>query len=295
MTAVRSLHAVSAPRPHQPAEEPLAPRLIGVGIHDVVHDRATLEWAVADATPGRDQVHLVHAYVPLRLDGCAWPPVSAVRDRRHVAATRVLAQAVQRAHEGHAGLEVGGSAIGGLPDDVLIELSHVVDLLVIGDDSHDPLIARKITTRVQDHAHCPLVCVPRDYFPPPEPRPVTVVADERGLLEPVLAFAAALARRGGVGLQVSRAWSSLHEGRVSGPGWLAEQQEELDLQLAGWRATHPDVAVAARLELGYSWLDRLRAASSVLVTSTRSVDLVRSPSDPVHSCPVAIVPEGAAL
>jgi len=214
------------------------------------------------------------------------------RDERTMeAATRVVAQAVQRAHEGHAGLEVGGSAIGGLPDDVLIELSHVVDLLVIGDDSHDPLIARKITTRVQAHAHCPLVCVPRDYFPPVAARPITVVADDRGLLEPVLAFATSLARRAGVGLQVSRAWSSLHEGRVNGPGWLAEQQEELDVQLAGWRGAHPDVPVVARLELGYSWLDRLRAASSILVTSTRSVDLVRSPGDPVHSCPVAIVPE----
>ncbi len=290
MTAVRSLHSVSVPRTERAAEQPPAARLVGVGIHDVVHDRATLEWAVRDATPGRDQVHVVHAYVPLRLDGCAWPPVTAVRDRRHVAATRVIAQAVQRAHEGHTGLEVGGSAIGGLPDDVLIELSHVVDLLVIGDDSHDPLIARKITTRVQEHTYCPLVCVPRDYFPSAAPRPVTVVADDAGLLEPVLAFATAVARRRGVGLQVSRAWSSLHEGRVTGPGWLAEQQSELDAQLAGWRAACPDVAVSARLELGYSWLDRLRAASSLLVTSTRSVDLVRSPGDGDASCPVAIVP-----
>ena len=283
MTAVRSLSL-------QRAEQRHAPRLVGVGIHDVLHDRATLEWAVTDAVPGLDQVHVVHAYVPLRLDGCAWAPVTAVRDRRHVAATRVVAQAVQRASEGHAGLEVGGSAIGGLPDDVLIELSHVVDLLVIGDDSHDAVTARKITTRVQDHAHCPLICVPRDYFPPDEPRPVTVVADDRGLLGPVMTFAAALARRHGVGLQVSRAWSSLHEGRLDGPAWLAEQQEELDAQLASWREGYPDLAVAARLELGYSWLDRLRAASSVLVTSARSADLVRSPSDPVHSCPVAVVP-----
>jgi hypothetical protein len=291
MTAVRSLHAVSARRTDPAAEQPAPPRLIGVGIHDVVHDRATLEWAVADAAPAIDQVHVVHGYVPLRLDGCAWPPVSTVRDRRHGAATRVVAQAVQRAQEGHPRLEVGGSAIGGLPEDVLIELSHVVDLLVIGDDSYDPLIARKITTRVQEHAHCPLVCVPRDYLPAAEPRPVTVVADDRGLLEPVLAFATSLARRHGVGLQVSRAWSSLHEGRVTGPGWLAEQQEELDTQLAGWRAACPDLPVTARLELGYSWLDRLRAASSVLVTSARAVDLVRSPSDPVHACPVAIVPD----
>lgn len=295
MTAARPLHSVAAQRTDWAAERE-GPRLVGVGVHDVVHDRATLEWAVAAASPGRDQVHLVHAYVPLRLDGCAWPPVSAVRDRRHVAATRVVAQAVQRAHEGHPGLEVGGSAIGGLPDDVLIELSHVVDLLVIGDDSHDSLIARKITTRVQDHARCPLVCVPRDYFPPTAARPVTVVADERGLLEPVLAFAAGLAHRSGVGLQVSRAWSSLHEGRLDGPGWLAEQQEELDAQLAGWRSACGDLPVAARLELGYTWLDRLRAASSVLVTSTRSVDLIRSgngvaPDGPVHSCPIAIVPE----
>lgn len=287
MTAVRSLHTVSS----QSSEQPLAPRLIGVGIHDVLHDRATIDWAVRDARAGRDVVHLVHAYVPLRLEGCAWGPVSTDRDRRHTAASRVVAQAVQRASEAHHGLEVGGSAIGGLPDDVLIELGSVVDLIVIGDDSHDPLVARKISTRVQDHARCPIVSVPRDYFAGDDERPVTVVADDRGLVEPVMTFAADLARRRHRTLQVSRAWSSLHEGKVAGPGWLAEQQEELDEQLAGWRAAYPELAVTARLELGYSWLDRLRAVSSLLVTAARSVDLVRSPSDPLHSCPIAVVPE----
>src|SRR3954470_24661571 len=142
MTAVRTL---PTPSPAS-VDRPLAPRLIGVGIHEVLHDRATIEWAVGEAAPGRDSVHLVHAYVPLRLDGCAWAPVSTDRDRRHTVATRVVAQAVQRASEGHHALEVGGSAIGGLPDDVLIELGSVVDVLVIGDDSHDPLIGRKIST-----------------------------------------------------------------------------------------------------------------------------------------------------
>lgn len=287
MTAVRSLHSVSPQR----VEQPHAPRLIGVGIHDVVHDRATLEWAVADARPGVDQLHVAHAYVPLRLDGCAWEPVSTMRDRRHVSATRVVSQAVQRASESHEGLQVDGSAIGGLPEDVLIELSHVVDLLVIGDDSHDPLRVRRITTRVQDHTHCPLVCVPRNYLARADERPVTVVADERGLIAGIMAFGADLARRRGVGLQVSRAWSSLHEGKADRPAWLAEQQEELDAQLAGWCAAYPGLPVSARLELGFWWLDRLRAASSLLVTSAQSADLVRSPSDAVHTCPVAIVPE----
>src|SRR4051812_12908788 len=289
MTAVPTLHTVTPQR----ADQPLAQRLIGVGVHDVLHDRATVEWPLGGAAPGRDVAPLVHAYVPLRLDGCAWAPVSTDRDRRHTAASRIVAQAVQRASEGHHALEVGGSAIGGVPDDVLIELGSVVDVLGIGDDSHDPLIGRKISTRVQDHARCPIISVPRDYFRAEDDRAITVVVDEDGLTEPVMAFAADLARRRNRTLLVSRAWSSLHEGKLAGPRWLAEQQEEMDAQLAGWRAAYPELAVAARLELGYSWLDRLRGVSSLLVTATRSADLVRSSSDSVHSCPVAVVPEPA--
>src|SRR3954469_25897594 len=236
MTAVPTLPTVTPP----PADQPLAQRLIGVGVHDVLHDRATVEWALDEAAPGRDVVHLVHAYVPLRLDGCAWAPVSTDRDRRHTAASRIVAQAVQRASEGHHALEIGGSAIGGLPDDVLIELGSVVDLLVIGDDSHDRLIDRKISSRVQAHARCPIISVPRDYFAPADDRPITVVVDEDGLAEQVMAFAADFARRRNRTLLVSRAWSSLHEGKLAGPRWLAEQQEELDGQLAGWRAAYPD-------------------------------------------------------
>ena len=44
MTAVRTL---PTPSPAS-VDRPLAPRLIGVGIHDVVHDRATIEWAVGE-------------------------------------------------------------------------------------------------------------------------------------------------------------------------------------------------------------------------------------------------------
>jgi hypothetical protein len=291
MTAVRNLSSVA---PQERGEKPIRPRLIGVGVHDILHDRGTIEWAVDDAVAGRDSVHLVHAYVPLRLDGCAWSPVSKVRDRRHTVATRIVSQAVQRAIEGatqeHAGIEVAGSAIAGLPEDVLIELSAVVDLLVIGDDSLDTLVTRKITARVQDRVECPIVCVPRNYRAQADGRPVTVVVDEFGLYEEVMEFAAAEATRRAVTLQVSRAWSALHEGKVAGPGWLAEQQEELDEQLASWRAHHSDLAVAARLELGYSWLDRVRAISSLLVTGSRSADLLRSPGETDHRCPVAIIP-----
>jgi hypothetical protein len=291
MTAVRNLGSAAS---NQRAEQPIRPRLIGVGVHDILHDRGTIEWAVDDAVPGRDSVHIVHAYIPLRLDGCAWSPVTTLRDRRHTVATRIVSQAVQRAIEGaleeHAGLEVGGSAIAGLPEDVLIELSSVVDLLVIGDDSHDTLVTRKITSRVQDRVQCPIVCVPRNFRAQGDDRPVTVVVDEFGLCDDVMDFAAAEATRRDVTLQVSRAWSALHEGKVDGPGWLAEQQEELDEQLATWRTYHPQLAIAARLELGYSWLDRVRAISSLLVTASRSADLLRSPGETDHTCPVAIIP-----
>jgi hypothetical protein len=267
--------------------------LIGVGVRDRDYDRATVEWAVDDAVRGLDTLHVVHSYLPLRLDGCVWPPVGYTRDLRYLAATRVVAQAVQQANQRRgrrAGFDIAGSAIGGLPDDVLVELSAVVDLIVMGDDTSDPSISNKITAYVEDHAQCPVVCVPRAFRPPADERPVTVVMDELGLSEPVMEFARAFAQRHGVALQVSRAWTALHEGRLTTAAWMAEQQEELDAQLASWLSAHPGPAVSARIELDDEWPARLRAMSSLVVVPARSATLWRSQPEDENACPLAVVP-----
>lgn len=292
MTTLHVLRPAGAPTASVDPGLPPAPRLIGVGVRDHEHDAATIAWATADADPTSDSMHIAHSYIPLRLEGCAWEPVSRARDARYLAAKRVVGQAVQRAHADNAPSRVAGSAIAGLPQDMLIELSEVVDLLVIGDDAAAARPVRHISWPVQDQARCPVVCVPPTYRSGPDPRPVTVIVGESGLSEPVLHFGLAAARRHGVGLQVSRTWESLHEGADPGPNWLAHQQEELDTQLADWRAAVPEVAITARIELGPDWPARLRAGSSLLVAGTSSITGVRSraaarPGD----CPIAMVPE----
>jgi hypothetical protein len=267
-------------------------RFIAVGVRDRSHDAAALRWAADDAVAGLDSLHVVHAYVPLRLDGCAWDPVSRARDARYLAARRIAAQAVQHITTSHRGLRVSDSAIAGLPEDVLYELSSIVDVLVIGvigvigDDADQPA-HRELVERVQDAARCPVVTVPSDALPGRD-RPVTVVADEAGLPEAALTFAAEFAQRHDVALQVSRSWSSLHEGPPSSISWLAHQQEELDGQLADLRDQFPHLPIASRIELCDDWLPAIAAGSRLLVVDQESVQLVRTRG--WLRCPLAVVP-----
>jgi hypothetical protein len=124
---------------------------------------------------------------------------------------------------------------------------------------------------------------------------VSVVADERGLPQEALAFGAEAAARHGVGLEVSRAWSTLHESPPQNAAWLAEQQEELDAQLADWRTRYTALPVVARIELDDAWPERLRSASSLLVVPGYAAALLRErPPDRIASCPVAVVPSLSA-
>jgi hypothetical protein len=265
-------------------------RVIVVGVRDTDHDSPTLRWAEREALVGVDVVHLVHAYVPLRLDGCTWDPVRRERDARALAGRRVTAQAVQRVRAACPGLLVEGSTVQGLPDDVLHEFSCVVDLVVIGDDSGAPDRIRKIAWRVQDHARCPVISVPRAPSPAAASEPVTVVLTEAGLAEAALRFGAETAVRHDLTLQVSRSWTSLHEEPRPSPTWLAHQQEELDGQLADWRERYPQVPIVARIELDDDWLLRVAAGSSLLVGGRGAAALLRLGRAPVP-CPVAIVPD----
>lgn len=270
----------------------LRERRVVVAVRDYQHDHAAIDWALSHATPGVDNVHLIHAYPPLHLDGCHWPPVEHSRETRELAGRRVIAVALQRITAGHRALRPDGSAVAGTPEEVLAEISEVADLLVLGDDSNDPETEHRITWRVQNAAHCPVVCVPISYRPAADAKPVTVVVDDQGLPDTAMVFGTEVALRAGVGLQVSRSWSALHEPLPETGEWLAEQQQELDAQLADWRQQYPALPLSARIELDDAWLGRLRRASNLLVAPTRSASLLRTaPIDLSHPCPVATVPE----
>jgi hypothetical protein len=176
-------------------------RLIAVGVRDNDYDAAVLQWAQYDAEPGIDVVHVVHAYIPEHL-AAADEATAYQLDGRFVRGERVLAAAVQFLRDACPGLPVEGSAIPGLPEDVLHEFTSVADLLVIGE-SIDAAVRRNIAHRMQDHAHCPVVTVPHAYRPPSAPQPVTLLA-AGATPRAVLRFAAQAAQRYRVDLRVVR-------------------------------------------------------------------------------------------
>lgn len=254
---------------------PLAIRscaVIAVGVRSVETDRAVLDWALAAAGP-HDIVHVVHAFVPRQAG-----------DQRLVA-QRVVRRATQYATGEHTSAVVG-SAIAGLPHDVLVEMSSAVDLLVIGAD-HGP--RAQVADWVQDRATCPVIVVPESYRAVRDSRPVTVVGDDRGFGASALDFAAATARRRHVTLQVARVWSAKRDGQLS-PGWLAERQEEMDLTLADLSIRHPGLPVLARIELVPGWLALARGQSSLVVAERRLSGWVQARRSITAPCPVAIVP-----
>jgi hypothetical protein len=177
-------------------------RVIAVGVRDHEYDSATLGWAQYEATSELDMLHVVHGFIPLHLDGCGWDPVRPGRDARAVLGRRITAEAVQRVHVHRPDLHVTGSAIPGLPEDVLYEFSLVADLLVIGDDA-DPMARRRIASRIQRQAQCPVVTVPHGYRRPRQSGPVTVVTTSDAPSSRVMRFAADAAQRHGVELRVA--------------------------------------------------------------------------------------------
>lgn len=264
-----------------------AARLIAVGVRDPVADAGVLRWALADALPG-DVLHIVHAYVPLRLDRCQWEPVRRERDHRALAAQRVVARAIQLARTMRVDLAVDGSAVAGLPDDVLVEFSQVVDLLVIGDDSAAPTGGHRIAWRVQDLAACPVVSVPAGGAG--FDAPVTVVVDERGLVPEALGFAVDWAQRHGHNVRVSRSWASLHEGERPRPAWLAHQAEELDSQVSEWQRCNPHVGIVTAIETCADWPLRVATDSSLIVAVAGSGLSIPVGQDAAARCATVVVP-----
>jgi hypothetical protein len=209
--------------------------VIAVGVRDREYDAATLEWARYEAAPEVDVLHVVHAYIPLHLDGRVWEPTRPERDARALVGRRITEQAVQRVRDVWPELRVAGTAIPGLPKDVLQEFSCVADLLVIGAAS-----------RVQCQAHCPVVTVPRGYYCAEQSKPVTVVVSTQAASSQVMRFAADAAQRHGVELCVAtnvlddRDWRNI--ARTSG---LVVTGPESDGALSGMDGAGCPIAVVS--------------------------------------------------
>lgn len=210
-------------QPHAVARSRLVARTMAVALGSG-DDVTTVAWVAADAVAGLDDVHLVRPYLPLRLDGCTWQLVEDVQGRRRRAASRELAAATSLMHRLAPGLAVTGSVVAGLPSDVLRELSHVVDLLVVGGDADDPASDHPVVS-------CPVVRVPVGAPVRPD-APVVLALGATGVARAAFELAADWALRRGVSLVACARWADVSPGREPGATWLADRQVSLDVQLA---------------------------------------------------------------
>lgn len=269
--------AVDGQREMRDPVPPAPRRMLGVGVRDVRTDAAALRWAILDARPGVDVVQVVHAYQPVHSEFFeGWDTVSA---------------AVQVGARERASVAIIGSPFPGDPEQVLLAQSAEAVVLVLGDDQ--PVSPQhRIAAHLQRRAHCPVVCVPRGASVL-DGQPVTVVADDLGLTDVALDFACEYAQRHEVTLAIARTWRSLHrDSTAPTSGELADEQEQLDAELADLRARFPGVAVTSRIELDEGWLDRARAHSSLLVVG-RDTAVRLGLTSPLREplCPVAFIPE----
>lgn len=257
-------------------DEHRAPRLMVVGIADADADHSALAWTLADARPGIDSVHVVHAYSPIRLDGCSWAPVVAARDARRSRGTRVIAAAEQRLRSQARSLQVDGSLVAGISWDVLGEFSLIVDLLVVGEDDAGAELATT-ASRVARLAQCPVITVPADWVNADRDAdaPVTVLLDGGAASAAVVGYGFAEAHRWGAGLQLV----TIHTGPAD--AW------------AGWADRYPGVHVvhSTFAENDPLLVPRLRRTSRLLVTGRNCVHRFDQAAPlPAGRCAVVTVP-----
>ena len=285
MTMIKEHRQTSAIRPERP-------QLTVVGVGDTDRDDAAVAWAIAQA--GQDDVvHLVHAYLPLHLVECTWPPVVASRDARRTAARVALARVLQRTRAQHPDVHVEGSVVAGLTADVLIEFSAVVDRIVVTEDRENASMLHQVAHRLAGSARCPTVVVSPAFDPAvvSDTAPVTLLADSTVLPEVAVEFAYAAAVRKGVPLCVAQAWATWPDSCPIMAESIAERQQLLDEQLVRFEQPVGVLSQLIRDDIDTA-VAELRKASSSLVVGSNLGHLGRltGPSAP-GSAPLIVVPE----
>jgi universal stress protein family protein len=218
------------PPPGPTQAEAGAGRTIVVGVDGSAESRAAVAWVAAEARPGVDVVHVVHA--------------AAMRAGRTHVVTAVLA--LRRTNPG---LAVEASLVVGAVVEVLGDFTRVADLVVVGAVSRSAWSARdgggRVGREIAVRAHCPLVVVPEGGNASSD-LPVGILVPEPDMPDAALrcAFAMAAARR--QALLVTCVWAL-------GTAWHPEERSEIGTwqierqQLAYWREEFPAVPVMVQL------------------------------------------------
>lgn len=171
-----------------------------VGVTGTSAGLSAVRLAAREAVSRDCELRVVHAFT--------WPspgPPGAGLDydRARRAASQVVDEAVATAQRSTPGVRAVGQLMDGLPDRVLLRLSHTAALLVLGDDdlATTPwLPAGSVLVQTVARSWCP-VAVARGPRPPRGPVLVAVDGSRYGLL--ALRHAAAEARRRRIPVEVA--------------------------------------------------------------------------------------------
>ncbi len=141
-------------------------RVIVVGVDGSDGSRAALRWAAEEGARRHDTVRAVYAwgypYIPGPEGSAVFlNPADVTRD----ATERLEATIAEALPDEAARAAVERYVIDGSAADVLVEQSKDADLVVVGARGHGGfvgLLLGSVSGQVVNHAHCPVVVVPRE-------------------------------------------------------------------------------------------------------------------------------------
>jgi nucleotide-binding universal stress UspA family protein len=139
-------------------------RQIVVGVDGSNGSAAALRWAARQAEAMGAELEAVLAYS----FGLAWADVGSNLEPAFVEsatrnATETLHRAVAEALPEPRAVTVHQLVVEGNPAEVLLEIAHDADLLVVGTRGRGGfagLLLGSVSQRCAEHAHCPVVVVP---------------------------------------------------------------------------------------------------------------------------------------
>jgi nucleotide-binding universal stress UspA family protein len=234
-------------------------RPVVVAVGDVTNGQA-LDWAAAEASARRCQLHVVHAErLGWAVDPSGLVPVADFSSYRETG-EKILREAVSRVRSVAPDIDVSAVSVFGATVPLLLAQARGAQLLVLG--SRDAGFPRSLRGRlihslcgaVVRRAPCPVAVVrplPSSPYAGSPPR-VVVGVDGSGTCTAALGVAFRAAAQRGLPVTAVHAWTpdvpADHEA-VCGPATAAEARAGLilDQALEPWRSRFTDVPVVTRL------------------------------------------------
>ncbi|GAA1599416.1 MULTISPECIES: universal stress protein [Kribbella] len=238
---------------------------------------SALDWAAAAADRAMAPLRIVEAFeivIVTRPSPGHVVPLEAVRTARRKRLDEVSA----KLRVEHPGLRIETSLIGGAAAKTLVDAAQDARLVVLGSrglGGWSGLMVGSVAVQVTTHATCPVVVIPHDFQPHPQPEPTVVVGvDGSKFSARAIEFAFDQAESMHARVVAVHAWTSPYLTYLNGESMLEfdedKVREEAGLlvaeSVAGAAEDHPDVPWTSELPTG--------SAGQALVRHSESADLV---------------------